>query len=543
MLDKKRDAFYTYMFRRSFLPLFLILLVISGSFLFLYHTVVIRETEKNKENSMNRLNLCVSSLERELNETEQWSRQLLNEVEFQRFVYMYEDLDIYTRFSLQKKLHNALYDLYYRDNNISDVCLYIPFINKVITDKHPQTSVKEGMKELLALKDGTYRLKNKNLITCIHWDEDGVRAVLIVNWDCEQMIKHLKTQYLSEEENLDMIWNPSEFPEKQLIYSDSQYYPFRMVCEPIIADDIESFISQVGFFSILFMIICLMIAVISMLTWYREIYYPLHRLLIEAFDHMEKNDFNYRIEIKKENAIFHSIYNKYNHMVDAMQRYIETNLQQQILVSRSNLKQLQSQISPHFMYNSYYILYRMLRRKDLENSMRLAEYLGSFYQYITRNADDEKRLIEELNHAKNYAQIQKYRFGDNIRISIAEPAEEIADIYVPRLILQPILENVFKYGYENGNGDPIQLQISFEVKDTNDFSILIENSGELLEETLEMLCQRLESTDTEIETTAIINIHRRIQIYFGKESGLSVERSALGGLKVIMHIVRKEDEE
>lgn len=492
---------------------------------------------------MNRLNLCVSSLERELNETEQWSRQLLNEVEFQRFVYMYEDLDIYTRFSLQKKLHNALYDLYYRDNNISDVCLYIPFINKVITDKHPQTSVKEGMKELLALKDGTYRLKNKNLITCIHWDEDGVRAVLIVNWDCEQMIKHLKTQYLSEEENLDMIWNPSEFPEKQLIYSDSQYYPFRMVCEPIIADDIESFISQVGFFSILFMIICLMIAVISMLTWYREIYYPLHRLLIEAFDHMEKNDFNYRIEIKKENAIFHSIYNKYNHMVDAMQRYIETNLQQQILVSRSNLKQLQSQISPHFMYNSYYILYRMLRRKDLENSMRLAEYLGSFYQYITRNADDEKRLIEELNHAKNYAQIQKYRFGDNIRISIAEPAEEIADIYVPRLILQPILENVFKYGYENGNGDPIQLQISFEVKDTNDFSILIENSGELLEETLEMLCQRLESTDTEIETTAIINIHRRIQIYFGKESGLSVERSALGGLKVIMHIVRKEDEE
>lgn len=255
MLDKKRDAFYTYMFRRSFLPLFLILLVISGSFLFLYHTVVIRETEKNKENSMNRLNLCVSSLERELNETEQWSRQLLNEVEFQRFVYMYEDLDIYTRFSLQKKLHNALYDLYYRDNNISDVCLYIPFINKVITDKHPQTSVKEGMKELLALKDGTYRLKNKNLITCIHWDEDGVRAVLIVNWDCEQMIKHLKTQYLSEEENLDMIWNPSEFPEKQLIYSDSQYYPFRMVCEPIIADDIDSFISQVGFFSILFMII------------------------------------------------------------------------------------------------------------------------------------------------------------------------------------------------------------------------------------------------------------------------------------------------
>lgn len=543
MLDRKKDAFYTYMFRRSFLPLFLILLVISGSFLFLYRTVVVRETEKNKENSMNRLELCVSSFERELNETEQWGRQLLNEVEFQRFVYMYENLDIYTRFSLQKKLHNALYDLYYRDNNISDVCLYIPSMSKAVTDKHPQTSVKPWMDEILAEEDGTYRLENGNLLTCIHWDEDGINAVLIVIWDHKRMIKHLKTQYLNDEEQVNLLWETSELPDEELIYCDSQLYPFRMVCKPVIAGDIESFTSQVGFFSILFMIICLLIAVISMLTWYREIYYPLHRLLIEAFDHMEKNDFSYRIEIKKENAIFYSIYNKYNHMVDAMQHYIETNLQQQILVSRSNLKQLQSQISPHFMYNSYYILYRMLRRKDMENSMLLAEYLGSFYQYITRNADDEKRLTEELNHAKNYAQIQKYRFGDNIRISIAEPDEEIADVYVPRLILQPILENVFKYGYENGNGDPIQLRINFDVKTAEDFSIIIENSGELLEETLQTLRQRLESTDTEIETTAIINIHRRIQIYFGKKSGVSVERSALGGLKVIMHIVREEEEE
>lgn len=152
-------------------------------------------------------------------------------------------------------------------------------------------------------------------------------------------------------------------------------------------------------------------------------------------------------------------------MAETMQQYIETNLQQKILVSQSNLKQLQSQISPHFMYNSYYVLYRMIRRGDQENSLHLAEYLGSFYHYITRNADDEKHLSEEIEHAENYARIQKYRFRDNLHVEIAKPDECIADVYVPRLILQPILENAFKYAYESGNGDPMRLNLAmrFEV--------------------------------------------------------------------------------
>ena len=80
-----------------------------------------------------------------------------------------------------------------------------------------------------------------------------------------------------------------------------------------------------------------------------------------------------------KNDFFHSVYEKYNHMAETMQQYIETNLQQKVLVSQSNLKQLQSQISPHFMYNSYYVLYRMIRRGDSKKIVFiLQEYLGKF---------------------------------------------------------------------------------------------------------------------------------------------------------------------
>lgn len=289
------------------------------------------------------------------------------------------------------------------------------------------------------------------------------------------------------------------------------------------------------------MCLCLMIAVISIQTWNRQIYRPLYQLLIEAFDHMEKNDFSYRIEVQNENDFFHSVYEKYNHMAETMQQYIETNLQQKVLVSQSNLKQLQSQISPHFMYNSYYVLYRMIRRGDQENSLHLAEYLGSFYHYITRNADDEKHLSEEIEHAENYARIQKYRFRDNLNVEIAKPDECIADVYVPRLILQPILENAFKYAYESGNGDPMRLELGYEIRSDRDFEIIIENSGEISDETLQSLNEKLQSTDMQMETTAIININRRLKLYFGDKSGLLVGRSELGGLKVIVHVFRGEE--
>ena len=91
------------------------------------------------------------------------------------------------------------------------------------------------------------------------------------------------------------------------------------------------------------------------------------------------------------------------------------------------------------MYNSYYVLYRMIE-EEIKKIVLSCRISGKFYHYITRNADDEKHLSEEIEHAENYARIQKYRFRDNLNVEIAKPDECIADVYVPRLILQPILK-------------------------------------------------------------------------------------------------------
>ena len=541
MFGRKKNNFYRYMFRKSLMPLLLMLVVISIAFLIFFRVTVVHETQKNHENDQTRLETCVSFTELQMKEIEKWGKQLLNGVKFQKFVYTYDNLDRYSRFSLQKEVYNSVYDLYYKNEQVDSVVLYIPSMEKAITDLHCQTSVKPWMKELAEGEDRTCLIEDNKAATCIHWSGDGANAVLIITWSEVGIMAQVKALFLSGGDSIDFTWNPSVKESKQVLCADSLYYPFCMIYKESNDAEMKKFFAIIGISSILFMFLCLVIAVISIQTWNRQIYRPLYRLLIEAFNHMEKNDFSYRIEVQNENDFFHSVYEKYNHMAETMQRYIETNLQQKILVSQSNLKQLQSQISPHFMYNSYYVLYRMIRRGDQENSLHLAEYLGSFYHYITRNADDEKHLFEEIEHAENYAKIQKYRFRDNLNIEISKPDECIANVYVPRLILQPILENAFKYAYENGNGDPMKLELSYVVRSDKDFDIVIENSGEISDETLRMLDEKIQSTDMQIETTAIININRRLKLYFGDMSGLSVERSTFGGLKVIVHIVRGEE--
>ena len=85
------------------------------------------------------------------------------------------------------------------------------------------------------------------------------------------------------------------------------------------------------------------------------------------------------------------------------------------------------------------------------------------------------------------------------------------------------------------------LHIGYSVRSEQDFDILVENSGGISDDVLGDIRSRLESTDDGQETTALINIHRRLRIFFGGGSGLRVSRSALGGLCACVHIEAEED--
>lgn len=278
-----------------------------------------------------------------------------------------------------------------------------------------------------------------------------------------------------------------------------------------------------------------LIIVMYSLYAYKYIHKPLLHL-VKAFRKVEHEDFTVRIRHGAEDE-FRYIYARFNSMLDHVQELVDQVYKQQILTHRAELKQLQSQINPHFLYNSFFISNTMLRLGDYGNLERFMDQLGAYFQFITRNMAEEVTLADEVKHAAIYSEIQATRFRGRIAVEFGEVPVDVRSLPVPRLILQPVIENAFKYALERKSADGI-LRVSFR-QGGGILRIAVEDNGsELSDETIAALNRSLSMTG--IETTGIINIHMRIRLKFGEDSGLELTRSPYGGLKAEIHIVTEE---
>jgi integral membrane sensor signal transduction histidine kinase len=251
--------------------------------------------------------------------------------------------------------------------------------------------------------------------------------------------------------------------------------------------------------------------------------------LLSAFKQFETGEWNTEIKHKGKDE-FGLLYDGFNRMAVRTKELIEKVYIQTDLAREAQMKQLQAQINPHFLYNSFFILCRRIKKEDYENALDIAEHLGDYFRFLTRNGQNEISLRQEVEHAKSYAAIQRIRFANRIQIQFEELPREYEEMLVPRLILQPLLENAFEYGLAQKAADGL-LRISFKRK-YNELLLIVEDNGEdLTEERLEKL-RTLQSEQREQEITALKNIHLRLKFYFKKDSGLYFERSSLGGLKV-----------
>jgi two-component system, sensor histidine kinase YesM len=256
---------------------------------------------------------------------------------------------------------------------------------------------------------------------------------------------------------------------------------------------------------------------------------PLNKL-VEAFRVIEKGELDISLDYKS-NDEFSYIYQRFNKMCERLKNLIKQVYEEKLYARNAELKQLQYQINPHFLYNSFFLIQRMAYINDCEGIERFTNHLGSYYQFVTRSASDEVPLHKEIEHAKNYVEIQSFRFGDRINVEFENIPTEYKDIKVIRLILQPILENCYNHGLRNvqENG---KIKVSF-FSDRHIYKIKIEDNGSDIDESkIALLEKTLISTDPNLECTAIINVHRRLRIKYGGGSGVRLFKSELGGLGV-----------
>lgn len=264
----------------------------------------------------------------------------------------------------------------------------------------------------------------------------------------------------------------------------------------------------------------------------RLIYRPLIKL-VRSFRRMQQNELE-PILIDRRKDEFGYLYQAVNDTVKSLKTLIEENYEQQIRNQQSELKRLQSQINPHFLYNCFFVLCRLIKSdSQKEKAYRFCLYIGQYFQFITRQHDDDIPLEMELEHSRTYVEMQSICYGDRIQVLFEVEAQPIE---VPRLILQPIIENAYKYALGNMRGSG-ELWVHSKLR--NDaLYIYVEDNGEFMtDEEIEALGKRLRySTNQMEETTGLFNVHRRIQLRYGEAYGIAVSRSELGGLQAIIKL-------
>ncbi|OME80692.1 sensor histidine kinase [Paenibacillus sp. FSL A5-0031] len=297
----------------------------------------------------------------------------------------------------------------------------------------------------------------------------------------------------------------------------------------------EKVLGSLQMYRTLFLWACaLSVGIVLFFTYFllRFIYRPLMKL-VQAFRRVQQNRLE-PIVIDRGGDEFGYLYKAFNDTVRSLNTLIKENYEQQIRNQRSELKRLQSQINPHFLYNCFFVLCRLIKLdSQKEKAYQFCLYIGQYFQFITRDDEDEIPLELEVEHSRTYVDMQSICYGERIQVSFAG---DVPAIHVPRLILQPIIENAYKHAL----GNMVQrgeLKVHSDQTE-NEFTIYVEDNGQsITDKEIEQLQKKLRHSTNHIEeTTGIINVHRRIQLRYGEDYGIALSRSDLGGLMVTIKL-------
>ena len=252
------------------------------------------------------------------------------------------------------------------------------------------------------------------------------------------------------------------------------------------------------------------------------------RKRIEAVIEMLQLVANYIIKTGANNLAQDELNEKNQKLMEEME--VRATLEK--FLEEAQFKVLQSQINPHFLFNTLNTISRLAYLENAEQTQKVTYSLAKIMRYSLRNIDQHVSLKEELDYVKNYISIQQSRFRN--RIQYEEIVEVDAEaLKMPILSIQPIIENAIIHGFEPNNST-VDIKIHVFIKNDNVVIEISDTGVGMTKETLSSIFLQ-PSVRKNSHTTGIgmNNVHKRIQFYFGEEYGITVLESQPGnGTKV-----------
>ncbi len=572
----KKELWRKSVLKRLIISFILILMPIYILSIIIYDLGISTLRNEISNSMVSQLTFYKDSLENDINRVRNLEVELVNDKDLNRLAAIPQAMDRIEQMERILRVQQRLYAIKSSSKYIGDMYVMIPALERTVSttsvsefdsdlynkmkymDSHPEAELDENVIKYMTVSYPYAYMTNKReklFIIVIEISKSRVIEALqsmIQNPAEGVMFVNNSNKSIIAANNKDL--NQLVFSKitkknnaEEIVVNKNRYLAVSLtsnvfnstLCKYLPEDSVFYALKKYSGWFLLLTVSAVVIIVLFSIYMYNFIHKPISKLAA-SFKKVEKGDFEINIE-HRHNDEFRYIYHRFNVMIENIKALVDQVYKQKILVQRAEMKQLQSQIRPHFLYNSFFILNTMARVGDYDNLEVFTEQLGQYFQFITRNAADEVPIEKEVNHARVYSEIQAMRFSNQIKVRFDQLPDEFKDLVVPRLILQPVIENAFEHGLTMSNGQGL-LVISFE-NNENQYKIIVEDNGSNLDEQiLNSMRSSLEENSESAEVTALQNINQRLKLKFGPSSGLLLEKGELGGLRATIAIFIEKEE-
>ncbi len=243
---------------------------------------------------------------------------------------------------------------------------------------------------------------------------------------------------------------------------------------------------------------------------------PLNKLKDSMF-RLESGDFNTKVEVKGQKEVVR-LSKSFNSMIDEIRTLMDRVVEEQREKRSNELRALQNQINPHFLYNTLDSIVWLAENHRSQDVITTVIALARFFRISISSGATTIPVRDEISHIENYLTIQKIRYVDKFKYTI-DIARDVYDIKVMKLILQPIVENAIYHGI----GDDMELIDIKAYKDDNFLYFEIENTGYgITPERIEEIYKMLNGAQIK-QSVGMRNVYQRIKLYYGEKADIKIQ--------------------
>ena len=298
--------------------------------------------------------------------------------------------------------------------------------------------------------------------------------------------------------------------------------------------------SQIIFSIAISFLFCGIIALI-VLRIYSKIVNAPAQSIIKAMNAFEKQAENFRYSGGNEAvAELRIISSSFEHMAKTIQSLMERVHMEEKELRKTELKALQAQINPHFLYNTLDSIQWMCEQGKTKDAAEMVRALARLFRISISRGRELITLREELQHAENYLIIQSYRYRSQFSYTI-DASDGLMNCLCNKITIQPLIENAIYHGIDRmvEKGE-IKISVNPAVDESDDILITVSDNG--IGMTKEQCSKILAKDRSDSGGIGVKNVNDRLKIYFGEKYGLSIESELDVGTTVTVRIPKIDKE-